>query len=170
LREICTAEDVIEGTKIFEFQQGGSRYFAQAGSTCAFWLADGITVEDLRRHMAGEQWIAEHEGVDLGTSRPGDERLPLASERRRAIEEIARGSLPCGGRIEVLEGIYFPANGGYLALVEDCDDECSFLVGSNIAPRQVKHATIAPWRRLAIAVGQMLLEGELNDEDMETGR
>ena len=145
---------------MFAFSHGREVYYAQAGRTLSFWAADGMTTEEVRLHIAGEGWIERHAPLDLDTVRTGGPTIPSIGERCRAMEEMARRALGEGAGVRVLEGLFFPNRGAYLALVEDNRGR-AFVVGTGIEVYSVRHSDAAPWRRLYVAVGAMLQSGRL---------
>jgi hypothetical protein len=159
-----------DGAKVFQFRHGGDEFFVQGGSSFSLWIKDGMSKEELRLQMLGERWIAEQKPVDLDTRRPGDLAVPSMSERRKAIEQRAKEMLGEGRTVQVLEGLFFTAKQAYLALVEDQEYGAAYLVGSGLAPYRVKPSVVAPWRRLAIAIAEMLQRGKLTGPEWRIGK
>lgn len=153
LREVCSSGSAESNTRVFEFSYNSDTYFVQAGPPFSFWIADGMSLEELRLCLEGERWLAAHHAVDLDTETADAKVLPSAASRRQSIEQIAWEKLSNVQRLRVLEGLYLPSQNCYLALVEDLDAGCGFLIGSNLAPQRLKRSEAAPWRRLAVAVG-----------------
>lgn len=159
LRELRVLTDEKGAPRIFEFRYGQDEYFVEVGSSFSFWIKDGMSTQDLRLYIMGERWFAEHQAVDLDTATSGDQSVPSLGERRSAIKEMAR--VTQNERIQILEGLFFPSEQRYLALVKDLESGRAFVVGNGIAIHKVSHSDAAPWRRLAIAIGQMLLVSKL---------
>lgn len=161
LREVCSSDSARSNTRVFEFSYNSDTYFVLAGPPFSFWIADGMSLEELRLYLEGERWIVTHGAVDLDMETADDKVLPSAASRRQSIEQIAREKLSNVQRLRVLEGLYLPSQNCYLALVEDLDAGRVFLIGSNLAPQRLTRSESAPWRRLAVAVGEMVRKGEL---------
>lgn len=161
LREVCSSGSAGSNTRVFEFSYNSDTYFVHAGPPFSFWIADGMSIEELRLYLEGERWLAAHHAVDLDTETADVKVLPSAASRQQSVEQIARENLSNVQRLRVLEGLYLPSQNCYLALVEDLEAECVFLMGSNLAPQRLKRSESAPWRRLAFAVGEMVRKGEL---------
>jgi len=159
-----------DGAKVFRFRHGEDEYFVQTGSSLSFWIKGGMSGEELRLLMFGERWIAEHKPVDLDTGRPDDPALPTATERRIAIEQMTHEVLGEGRPVQVLEGLFFTTQQAYLALVENQENGCAYLVGSGLAPYKVRPSDAAPWRRLAMAIGEMLQSGKLTGPEWQIGK
>ncbi len=168
LREV--AGIAADGARVFQFWHGEYEYFVQAGNSFSLWIKDGISREELRLQMRGERWIAEQKPVDLDSGRSGDPAVPSISERRKAIEQRTQEVLGEDRTMQVLEGLFFTVQQAYIALVEDQENGAAYLVGSGLAPYKVKPYVAAPWRRLAIAIGEMLQSGKLTGPEWQTGK
>ncbi len=161
LREVQNLAVAGADARVFTFSDGHNLYFVQAGRSLSFWIDDGMSAEDLRLHMLGEKWIIERGAIDLSSVRQGQGGIPSKFERRKAIRDLALLMIGDASRVLVLEGLFFPFERRYLALVEDLGTGCAYALGSDIEPHRVKDSDAAPWRRLYIATGEMLQSGEL---------
>jgi hypothetical protein len=168
LREVTSID--ADEAKVFQFRHGEDEYFVQAGSSFSLWIKDGMSKVELRLQILGERWIAEQKPVDLDSGRSEDPTMPSISERRKAIEQIAQEALGEGRRLLVLEGLFFTIQEAYLALVEDQENGAAYLVGSGLASYKVRSSDAAPWRRLAIAIGDMLQSGKLTGSEWQIGK
>jgi hypothetical protein len=162
LREISSLVKRRSNARLFVFNDSRDTYLVEAGHSYSFWIAGGMSIEDLRLHTLGTEWISEHRPVDLDTPMPTDLGIPSVIERYQAIQEIALHTVDRIGHVQILEGLFFPGEEHYLALVEDLATGRRLIVGSGIAPQRVKHSDQAPWRQLYMAIGEMLQNGELN--------
>lgn len=163
LHEVHGINAVRRGVRVFRFSNDQDAYLVEAGSSLSFWAADGMSVEDLKCYMLGAEWIDSQAPVDLDTARPNDPAIPSVVARRRAIEEIAANAMSSTKDIQILEGLFFPKGKRYLVLVENLISGSVLIVGSAVAPHEVEHAELAPWRRLITGIGEMLENGELCD-------
>lgn len=149
--------------RVFEFRHGGEDYFVTSSTSFSLWAKGDMSREDLQRHLLGERWLAKQDAVDLDTAKHGDPRVPPVYERRRVMLEMARKFRGEDKGLLVLEGLFIPAQSRYLALIEDLDSGYAQLIGNGLVPHHVAHPEAAPWRRLAIAVGEKLQSGELGE-------
>lgn len=161
LREVQNVAVAGADARVFTFSDGHNLYFVQAGRSLSFWIDDDMSAKNLRLHMLGEKWIAERAAIDLSSVRHGQGGVPSPVERRKAIEDLALLMIGDVCRVLLLEGLFFPVEKRYLALVEDLDTGCAYALGSDIEPHRVKASDAAPWRRLYIVTGEMLQSGEL---------
>lgn len=150
-----------ETLEVFEFTEGDDTYFAVAGDALNFYPSWGMTIDDLRLQISGARWIGQREPIDLNTSRIGDESVPPTVTRREAIREIALRALGNGSNIRILEGLFLRRDGTYLALVEDTSSGEAYVVGSGIDPHPARFPDASKWRRLAVAVGELLRDQKL---------
>jgi hypothetical protein len=174
---------------VFRFRYAGDAYFVEAGESFSFWSGAGMSITDLKLYMLGAAWLAGRGSVDLDSEqprasgepcspgKPGEAAIPTITERRRTIKEMAAASLGAaekgrgsGTRIQIFEGLFFPASCRYLALIEFLDEDGhgaqsgtgrGFVIGSGVSPHPVQQAGAAPWRWLLRAIGGMLERGEL---------
>ena len=148
---------------VFEFTYEGDRYFTLDLDGLTFYPSEGMTIEQLEQQEAGSIWIGQHEPVDLNTARIGDDAVPRTPERREAIMALASRSLNTpSDNIRILEGLFLRNGQSYIALVQKRDSAENYVVGNTFAPYQVGSPQDSEWRRLSLAVGEMLRTGKLS--------
>jgi hypothetical protein len=147
--------DIVE---IYKFSYEGETYFAQGGRVFDFYPTTDMKLEHLRLLQKGARWIGEDSPVDLDTVSIGDERVPTLQVRQAAIMDLATQALGDrqGIRIRILEGLFLKTNGMYLALVAEETTGWTVAVGTGLRPYSVGFPDATPWRRLSVAVGEML--------------
>lgn len=152
----------VPGTEVYEFESGGESFYAIAGAApLNYVLAEGLTMADLALTCRGSAWISRQNPIDLNTSRIGDPTVPPLYQRRQAIALLAARALGRGDGYQVIEGLFLQTSGQYLALIQDEVVGEAMIVGSQIEPRFAPQPRLPAWRRLALAVGQMLQAGLL---------
>lgn len=170
LREVLGIGSGRRGVRVFRFNDGNDEYFVEAGKSFSFWEVDGMSIKDLRLHMLAEEWLRRQEVIDLDTARKGDPRVPSIAVRWSAIEEIAHSEIGGAERVQVLGGLFFPCKDSYIALVENPGTGSTFVIGSGLDVQRVTHSDAAPWRRLHVAIGEMLQSGKLPRSSATDGR
>ncbi len=149
----------IAGRAIFELESDGEEFFALAGTGLDVLPRRGMQVDDLALQLRGGDWIAARDPVGLEESRLGDDSVPAAVERRRALTELAADALGVSP-VEILEGFYLRREQRYVALAGAPGAVDAWVVGLG-TPLRVEHAACSAWRRLAWGVGSLRLRGTL---------
>ena len=139
---------------VFEFDDD-EPYFAFGGNHLNFMPKAGMSVDDLLLQVAGSDWIAARDPIDLGLSRPGDGSVPSSLERRRALQALGDRVMP-GRKVEILEGLFLRAEAQYLGLFGTADETESVVAGIPDARVSVLFPEASAWRRLAWGVGHWL--------------
>jgi hypothetical protein len=141
------------GHVVYSFADGDESFFAFSGPTVGFLPAAGMTFAQLRLQLLGAGWIADHEPVDLNTSRIGDPEIPSAVDRRAHIAAMIEtaGLDPATSR--VLEGLFLTSSRRFLALVETSSGDVHVLLDGVRLPNPSDAPSASPWRRLSVAVG-----------------
>jgi hypothetical protein len=146
----------LEGSEVFEFADGGERFFAFAGPWVGYVRAGVMSLEDLRVQEAGSAWLGRREPIDLGTSRIGDERVPPAIERRAAIQALIGEVGLDPDTTTILEGFFLVDERRYVALVEASDGDRFAILDARAVPVAAVMRGVANWQQLAHAVGSQL--------------
>ncbi|MDQ3650962.1 MAG: hypothetical protein M3458_11950 [Acidobacteriota bacterium] len=148
-------------TEIFVFSNDGESFFAIADHSLNYYPQAGMTIDDLRCQVLGTEWIGTRDSVDLDTSHIGDEHVPSVIDRRAAITKLATDALGAQDEMRVLEGLYLTKVQKYLALVQIGGATEAVIIGDEVGPQYVGFTGASAWRRLAVGVGVLLLNGKL---------
>src|SRR5689334_10223181 len=64
LREILGLAIGATDLRMFAFSNGYDTFFVEVGASLSFWMADGMSTENLELYALGANWIAERQPVD----------------------------------------------------------------------------------------------------------
>ncbi|MHC4345791.1 MAG: hypothetical protein ACYSUP_14030 [Planctomycetota bacterium] len=146
---------------IFVFEDKGEKFYAIYGRALEYFPVAGIDLANLRRQFLGSAWIARRKPMDLEVVRLGDPRVPSTSERRKRIEELARGLEP-DKPVKILKGLLLESTGEYLALVQFGEEATAHAVGDRMRVRNIPFQQASASRRLSIAIGKLIEDGRLD--------
>lgn len=166
--------------RVFRFRYRDATYFVEAGRTFSFWWGEGMSTRDLHLYGRGTWWLASRNPVDVTNTGQGVQGTSTPAGHKQGIREVAGATLgvlarageaeSTGIEIQILEGLYFPSQNRYLALLEDIESSSgglgrTYVVGSGLAPHPLpgRYSGAAPWRWFVSAIGGMLERGELHD-------
>lgn len=140
---------------VFTFADGSETYYAVAGRSLSYLPVEGVDLPSLKLQFMGSNWIGKRDPVDLNTSCGAHPAVPLVPERRKRFLALAAALRP-QETATILEGLFLKASVEHLALVRYGEEALAYTVGDQISPQSVEFPQLSPWRRLSIAIGQML--------------
>ena len=150
---------------VYAFEDDNEKFFGIDGDLISYFPQGSMDLKNLKRQFLGSKWMSQFEIINLETVVLDDAHVLSTEERRNHIKNLAK-KICTTKACHILEGLFLKDAQEYIALVKFEQDKNAHIIGDRIKVRNIPFDDVSPWRRLAVGIGKLIEDGELDIEEV----